>query len=241
MDAGAGKEEDEKQDDEREDDENQEMQEAEASKPGGGEDGKEEEPEEDPEQAKKRQEEAEEEQQRLMEEFLALEPEEFEYKLAGVVIHMGIAEAGHYLSYINIEREQDAVLDLKSWAQTGQQTWLEFNDSAISRFDFGNMEHKAFGEDAAANANAGMTRMANDYEASNANASAARSHNAYMLIYEKAIKRPLKVVCKEEDIELIQQLPESLLPKLRDPHQISTALSCEGTAITRELKPPLDE
>ena len=97
------------------------------------------------------------------------------------------------------------------------------------------MEYKAFGEDSVVNnnnMNMNMNHMANEYEASNA--SATRSHNAYMLIYEKAIKRPLKVVCKEEEIEMIQQLPESLIPKLRDPCQISTALSCEGTAITRE-------
>jgi ubiquitin C-terminal hydrolase len=31
--------------------------------------------------------------------------EDCEFKLVGVVIHMGMAEAGHYLSYINIERE----------------------------------------------------------------------------------------------------------------------------------------
>lgn len=31
--------------------------------------------------------------------------EEFDYKLVGVVIHMGTADAGHYLSYINIERD----------------------------------------------------------------------------------------------------------------------------------------
>ena len=100
------------------------------------------------------------------------------------------------------------------------------------------MEYKAFGEDSAiANTNVNMNHMVNDYDVSTA--TAARSHNAYMLIYEKAIKRPLKVVCKDEDIQLIQQLPESLIPKLRDPHQISAALSCEGTAITRELKPPL--
>ena len=101
------------------------------------------------------------------------------------------------------------------------------------------MEHKAYGEDAAGSTNANTNHMASEYDASNANA--ARSHNAYMLIYEKAIKRPLKVVCKEEDIELIRQLPESLVPKLRDPHQISSALSCEGTAIPRELKPLLDD
>ena len=101
------------------------------------------------------------------------------------------------------------------------------------------MEYKAFGEDSVANANVNMNHMVNEYDASAA--TAARSHNAYMLIYEKAIKRPLKVVCKDEDVKLIQQLPESLVPKLRDPHNISAALSCEGTAITRELKPPLDD
>lgn len=30
--------------------------------------------------------------------------EDFEYKLVGVVLHMGTADAGHYLSYININR-----------------------------------------------------------------------------------------------------------------------------------------
>ena len=31
--------------------------------------------------------------------------EDFEYKLVGVVNHMGSADAGHYLSYINVERD----------------------------------------------------------------------------------------------------------------------------------------
>ena len=34
--------------------------------------------------------------------------EEFDYKLVGVVIHMGVADAGHYISYINIERDDDS-------------------------------------------------------------------------------------------------------------------------------------
>ena len=91
------------------------MQESDKSKPEDGDDAKED-GDQDPEQAKKQREEAEEEQQKLREEFMALEAEEFEYKLVGVVIHMGIAEAGHYLSYINIEREEDSSLDLKNWA-----------------------------------------------------------------------------------------------------------------------------
>lgn len=31
--------------------------------------------------------------------------ENFDYKLVGVILHMGTADAGHYLSYININRE----------------------------------------------------------------------------------------------------------------------------------------
>ena len=36
----------------------------------------------------------------------AEDDEEFEYKLVGVVCHMGSAEAGHYFSYINTERDR---------------------------------------------------------------------------------------------------------------------------------------
>ena len=32
---------------------------------------------------------------------------DYEFKLVGVVCHMGIAEAGHYLSYINVERDSE--------------------------------------------------------------------------------------------------------------------------------------
>lgn len=36
-----------------------------------------------------------------------LSNQDCDFKLVGVVIHMGVAQAGHYLSYINIEREGD--------------------------------------------------------------------------------------------------------------------------------------
>lgn len=34
-----------------------------------------------------------------------VDKQDHEFKLVGVVCHMGIAEAGHYLSYINVERD----------------------------------------------------------------------------------------------------------------------------------------
>jgi ubiquitin C-terminal hydrolase len=57
------------------------------------------------------------------------EPDEnFEYKLVGVQLHMGTAEAGHYLSYININRNSlDS--DKPEWLLTDKDKWLEFNDS----------------------------------------------------------------------------------------------------------------
>jgi ubiquitin C-terminal hydrolase len=47
-----------------------------------------------------------------------LAPEDFEYKLVGVVIHMGTADAGHYLSYINIDRTSDSSVDTQEWLKT---------------------------------------------------------------------------------------------------------------------------
>lgn len=61
------------------------------------------------------------------------EPDEnFEYKLVGVILHMGTAEAGHYLSYININREE--AKDPEKWIQTDKDKWLEFNDTLIKEY-----------------------------------------------------------------------------------------------------------
>lgn len=114
-----------------------------------------------------------------------LSNEDCDFKLVGVVIHMGVAEAGHYLSYINIERESDQS-DYKEWLQTNKQNWMIFNDSTVSTFEFSRIPDQCFGE-----------------ESSVYKDSSQKSHNAYMLIYEKAIKQPLKIVCDDEVIRKI--------------------------------------
>lgn len=51
-----------------------------------------------------------------------------------------------------------------------------------------------------------------------------------MLIYEKAIKQPLKIVCDDEIIQKIQGLPENVLNRLDCQ---SNSLACDSTAISR--------
>lgn len=124
--------------------------------------------------------------------------EDCEFKLVGVVIHMGVAEAGHYFSYINIEREEEQS-NYREWMQTNKQNWMQFNDSSVTPFDFSKLPFQCFGED------------------SSHGEQAAQSHNAYMLVYEKAIKQPMKIVCDEDVIKKIQQMPEKLVAQLDCP------------------------
>ena len=54
-------------------------------------------------------------------------PEEYyEYKLVGIVIHLGTAEVGHYYSYI-LDREKEELPE--------EERWFEFNDATVKKYD----------------------------------------------------------------------------------------------------------
>lgn len=57
----------------------------------------------------------------------------YNYKLKGVVIHMGNADAGHYYSYI------------EEWDQNNK--WFSFNDSSISEYNLDELADDTFGGD----------------------------------------------------------------------------------------------
>ena len=73
---------------------------------------------------------------------------DYEYKLVGVVCHMGTAGAGHYLSYINVDRDKEAATaDIGSqtksreeWLYPKNTRWLELNDSTVQSFDNRNLD-----------------------------------------------------------------------------------------------------
>eukprot|EP01084_Bolivina_argentea_P099732 179239_1 len=103
--------------------------------------------------------------------------EYYEYKLAGVVVHTGGAEAGHYYSY----------------AQSSDHKWWEFNDVDVSPFDGDKkLDEQTFG---------GKHTVTID-DPSNPNKKIKKEcdkpYNAYMLIYKQCTEQ--KVVPEEEEL-----------------------------------------
>ncbi|KAL4918129.1 hypothetical protein BDW62DRAFT_68207 [Aspergillus aurantiobrunneus] len=85
------------------------------------------------------------------------------FELVGVLVHSGTAESGHYYSYI---RERPTA--------NGRGTWVEFNDSDVSRFDPGRIAEQCFGgvSESLQSASAGQVRF-------------HKVWNAYMLFYQR--------------------------------------------------------
>ncbi|CAB1113461.1 unnamed protein product [Ectocarpus sp. CCAP 1310/34] len=115
-------------------------------------------------------------------------PEEYyHYHLAGVVVHMGTANSGHYYSYI---RPRD-----------GGGEWLEFNDTVVSTFDVEDMEAECFGGEENSqhstsyqrshHAQQGQYSSVGNGSGSSSSPSSAwrreRTRNAFMLVYDRVM------------------------------------------------------
>jgi ubiquitin carboxyl-terminal hydrolase 9/24 len=61
-----------------------------------------------------------------------LPDEDYEYRLAGVLVHAGVAQGGHYYSFIN-DRNQ------------GEEKWFRFDDEDVTPFDPSLIESECFG------------------------------------------------------------------------------------------------
>lgn len=89
-----------------------------------------------------------------------IEPDIFE--LVGVLVHSGTAESGHYYSYI---RERPTTSEPNA-------SWVEFNDSDVTRFDPSKIADQCFGGDSFHGPNMGQMRF-------------SKVWNAYMLFYQR--------------------------------------------------------
>ena len=130
--------------------------------------------------------------------------EYYTYKLVGIVMHNGNAEAGHYYSYINTNRIKKE--ELKDYLNPEGDTWLEFNDSHISEFTFKNVESECFGGT--------LEDISNGYMDENSEVAkliGGRSKSAYMLFYERRKKDMIPLRIKNEP----------------------SSLECDSTAVSR--------
>lgn len=113
----------------------------------------------------------------------------YEYNLQGVVVHLGCADAGHYYSYINIERDgTDNIPDFDFNDTEKAKAWLEFNDKNIRKFNFNNLEEECFGGSKGGNNSSYMSMLRFD-------------QSAYILFYDKKVKNPIKVKVPDNNFE----------------------------------------
>lgn len=132
-------------------------------------------------------EEDEEEKQKRIEEEKSWPQEEtcYEYKLVGATIHSGTANAGHYWSYINTKRGTKEDESHKDWEHTDVDPWMEFNDSHVSDLDFKKIQEDGFGGE---KTTSGWSAFTSSY-----------GKSAYMLVYERREKKPVKVLVDKEE------------------------------------------
>ena len=117
------------------------------------------------------------------------------YELKGINIHMGSADGGHYFSLINISRDGEGNVLVEKNDVNNNDTnnkksqWLKFNDSHISVFDINEIEKECFG---------GSSKgYGFSYE---------NFQNAYMLVYERKKKTPIRLRYNENEIKDICNL-----------------------------------
>lgn len=138
------------------------------------------------------------------------ETECYEYKLVGVIIHVGTADAGHYYSLINTDRFQKSNEHEEEWLCTSKDKWMEFNDSHVRDYNFEDLKGDAFG------GSSGNDDLFGGYFKSN-----SYGKSAYLLVYEKRFKTPIKV--------LVPPQAEGAQPSQPQ----SEGLECDDTANSR--------
>lgn len=96
-----------------------------------------------------------------------LEEGEYDYELKGVVIHAGIAQGGHYYSYIKDRQRPDC--------------WHKFDDEDVSDFDPAWLENQCFGGT--------FLKTTTTWNGMVSSVEQEKVHNALMLFYEKVLPR----------------------------------------------------
>ena len=102
--------------------------------------------------------------------------EYYKYILKGIVVHLGNAGGGHYISLIDIER--DGKGNTMKYLKTNEKSkWLRFNDSNLSNFDYSYIPSECYGGE-----------NVDSFQC------------AYLLIYERVEKTPIRIIIDKDEI-----------------------------------------
>ena len=104
--------------------------------------------------------------------------------MVGATIHTGSADAGHYWSYINTKRGMAEVEESDQWVHTQNDPWMEFNDSTVRDLDYKKVSEDGFGGE---EKSSGWSAFGSSF-----------GKSAYMLVYERREKKPVKLVVEKE-------------------------------------------
>lgn len=123
----------------------------------------------------------------------------FEYKLVGVNVHSGTANAGHYWSVINTKRGREQPVEGENgatWANSVDDPWMEFNDSNVRDFDPSKLKEECFGGDSGSSG-FGLS----SFDGWGGGSSYGKS--GYLVFYERRKKKPLKLLDQDDSKKVI--------------------------------------
>eukprot|EP01038_Epipyxis_sp_PR26KG_P010058 gene10058-13518_t len=119
----------------------------------------------------------------------------YDYELAGVVVHTGTTDSGHYFCYLK-------EMSLDDFGQSGQfARWFEFNDSEVTPFHESKLEAECFG---------GVTITHQLVSSSNEffPSETVNPKSAYMLVYRR--KKPSPFLSNAGDTIQQQRIMDSI-------------------------------
>lgn len=132
----------------------------------------------------------------------------YNYKLRGVLVHMGTAESGHYYSICSV-RDVDTGL-ASNISKCKNDEWYRCNDSTVTKFDPSTLAEATFG--------GASTNSTASFHHKRSFSSSEKNYSAYLLIYDRIkieglqTKRPATILskgcnlCTEPDLSWAKEI-----------------------------------